>query len=294
MIYAITGPTGTGKSALAIEFARRIGGHIVNADAFQVYLGMDIGTNKVPASVMDEIPHHLFDIRTPKEGYDVAQYQSDARNVIAELTGRNIPIIFVGGTGLYLRAVLYDYVFPPEEFDGASKYVSMETPDLYDRLLEVDPLAAAAIHPHNRRRLIRALSIHDGTGIAKSAHLAATKPNLLYETTFVGITVARDELYRHLDLRVDQMVAAGLVAEVAALRDQYGKDARGLQAIGYKEMMAYLEGNASMETAIAAIKLATRHYVKRQMTFFRHQLPMKWFATKEETLRFLLEMQEHE
>jgi tRNA dimethylallyltransferase len=286
MIYVITGPTGSGKSRLALEFASLIHGQIVNADAFQVYRGLDIGTNKVTLEERASVKHHLIDAVDPDQGYDVARYQTDARAIINRLLDQRIPVIICGGTGLYIRAALYDYVFP-EHDDAPSDYDAVTTEELFSNLTEVDPLAAASIHPNNRQRIIRALDIYRKTGISKSAHLAQNKPDLLYECRFIAIDIPRDRLYESVNLRVDAMIEKGLIQEAEALFNRYGGQARALQAIGYKQLIDYFEKRSSLEASIDNIKLATRHYIKRQCTFFRHQLPIQWYPDHETALAAL-------
>jgi tRNA dimethylallyltransferase len=287
MIYVITGPTGSGKSRLALEFAKIIHGQIINADAFQVYRGLDIGTNKSSAAEQASIKHHLIDIVDPNQGYDVARYQKDARATIASLQNQNIPIIICGGTGLYIRAALYNYVFAQE--DGiVTDHGSATTESLYEKLREVDPLAATAIHRNNRQRIMRALDIFIKTGTTKSAHLSQNKPDLLYECRFVAIDQPRDQLYERVDRRVDAMVEAGLVSEAKSLFDHYGSQAQAFQAIGYKQLIDYFEKRSTLAETLNNIKMATRHYVKRQYTFFRHQLPVEWFPDHGTALDALL------
>jgi len=293
MIYVITGPTASGKSQLAQRIALQIGAHIINADAMQVYQGMDIGTNKDCHALYADIPHHLFDIRKPNEGYDVASYQKDARAIIDELTEKDIPIVIVGGTGLYIRAALFDYVFPNETTDENLYYQDKDTAALFARLQEVDPGSAAKIHQNNRRRIIRALTIFDGTGTSKSVHLERKAPLPVYPAIFVAIDILRPELYDRVNQRVLDMINQGLLNEVRGLMSAYGKDARGLQAIGYKEMIAHINNQCSLEEAIEQIQQATRNYVKRQLTFFRHQLPINWFSNGDSAYDFLLKEHHH-
>jgi len=289
MIYVITGPTASGKTALSLRFAKTIGAHIINADAFQVYRGLDIGTAKVSLSQRQEIPHHLIDIVDPDQGYDVARYQSDARQIIDELTRKNIPIIIVGGTGLYIRAVLFDYFFPQQR-GVATIDNTLSNEQLYQQLTNVDPVAAQKTHPNNRKRIIRALEIFQMTGTAKSDHLANVAPKQLYEAVFVGIKHERSALYERANHRVLQMVGDGLLDEVKSLHDRYGKDARALQAIGYKEFFPFFDGQTTLQEAIIKLQQANRNYIKRQDTFFKHQLPMTWFINADEAYTYLMKV----
>lgn len=288
MIYVITGPTASGKTALSLRLAKAIGAHIINADAFQVYRGLDIGTAKASLSQRREIPHHLIDIVDPDAGYDVRRYQIDARRVIDELTKQKIPIIIVGGTGLYIRAALFDYFFPQHDTIHAPIDDTMSNEQLHQQLTIVDPVAAQKTHPNNRKRIIRALEIYQATGTAKSDHLAKIAPRQLYDALFVGIKHERTVLYERANHRVLQMVGDGLLDEVKSLYDRYGKSARALQAIGYKEFFPYFEGQITLQEAIIKLQQANRNYIKRQDTFFKHQLPMTWFSNAEEALAYLL------
>ncbi len=288
MIYVITGPTGSGKSSLAMTFAKAINGQIINADAFQVYKYMDVGTNKATVKEQAAVKHHLLDIVAPSEGYDVASYQNATRAIISKLSEQKIPIIMCGGSGLYIRATLYDYVFPPQELKTNSNYQDLTNAQLYDELKRIDNEAAMTVHQNNRRRVMRALEIYARTGRSKSEHLALHRPNLLYNALFVGLKYERDQLYALVDARVDTMIQKGLIEEVKSIVAQFGLEARALQAIGYKQVLPYLKNECTLEQAIADIKTATRHYVKRQFTFFNRQLPMHWFDTKEEAKAFLL------
>ncbi len=287
MIYVITGPTGSGKSRLALAFAALIGAQIINADAFQVYRGLDIGTNKVTAEEQTAVKHHLIDVVEPNQGYDVARYQSEARAVIASLQRQNIPIVMCGGTGLYIRAALYHYVFP-EQALIESDYQATDTETLFARLAEIDPQAAASIHRHNRQRIIRALDIYLKTGMTKSMHLAQNKPDLLYDCRFLAIDQPRERLYETVNRRVDDMINRGLVQEAETLYARYGAKAQALQAIGYKQLVDYFEKRSTLNEAVTNIKQATRHYIKRQYTFFRHQLPVQWYPDHDAALAALM------
>ncbi|HOJ44502.1 MAG TPA: tRNA (adenosine(37)-N6)-dimethylallyltransferase MiaA [Bacilli bacterium] len=293
MIYVITGATASGKTALSLRFAKAIGAHIINADAFQVYRGLDIGTAKASLNQRQEIPHHLIDIVDPDQGYDVRAYQSDARNVIDDLNKKNIPIIIVGGTGLYIRAALFDYFFPQHNQDFAPIDTTKSNQELHEQLQSIDADAAKNIHPNNRKRIIRALEIFYATGISKSEHLHKVAPNQLYDALFVGIKHDRTMLYERVNRRVLDMVSAGLLDEVRSLYDRYGKNARALQAIGYKEFFPYFEGQATLQEAIIKLQQANRNYIKRQDTFFKHQLPMTWFANADEAFAYLMRAHEH-
>lgn len=271
-IIVITGPTAVGKTKLSIELAKKYNGEIINADAVQVYKGLDIGSAKVTEEEKENIPHHLFDIKDVNEEYTIYHYQKDCREKIKEILDRgNIPIL-VGGTGLYIKAALYDYKLTEEK--ETNTYNNLTTEELYNELLELDK--DIVIDKNNRRRLIRAINYYKENN--KSINNNVTN-KLLYDCIFIGLTTDRKVLYDKINTRVDIMMKEGLLNEV---KDFYEKGIRTkplLNAIGYKEIYSYLDGNISLEEAIDKIKQNSRHYAKRQYTFFNHQLPVVWFET---------------
>ena len=271
-IIVITGPTAVGKTKLSIELAKKYNGEIINADAVQVYKGLDIGSAKVTEEEKENIPHHLFDIKDVNEEYTIYHYQKDCREKIKEILDRgNIPIL-VGGTGLYIKAALYDYKLTEEK--ETNTYDNLTDEELYNKLLELD--RDIVIDKNNRRRLIRAINYYKENN--KSINNNVTN-KLLYDCIFIGLTTDRKVLYDKINTRVDIMMKEGLLNEV---KDFYEKGIRTkplLNAIGYKEIYSYLDGNISLEEAIDKIKQNSRHYAKRQYTFFNHQLPVVWFET---------------
>jgi len=265
MIIAVVGPTGVGKSKMAIELAKKYNGIIVNCDCYQVYKDMNIGTAKVSKEEQEGIKHYLLDFVDVNTNYTVYDYQMDARKIIEENKGKTI--ILVGGTGLYLKSVLYDYKFSKED-----------TNDTYDNLTNEELLNLAKkkdincdIHINNRKRLIRFLN-------RKEEPYKAEK---LYDFILIGLTTNRDNLYNIINNRVDKMIKDGLVEEVKSF---YDKDinTKAMQAIGYKELYLYFKGSISLEEAIDLIKKNTRHYAKRQYTWFNNQMDVKWFNTNYE------------
>lgn len=279
MIYVITGPTNTGKDRIAIELAKRLGGEIINADAFHVYRQLKIGTNKPREEDFQGVKHHLFEIVGVDENYSIARYQKEARTIIDELLAKNIPIIMLGGSGLYIKAALYDYHFQEEPAVDMSPYEKLDNLSLHNALKTVDEKAAMAIHFNNRRRVLRALQIYRAQGNKKSDIPINKDCDPIYETLFFGINFDRADLYLRIVYRVERMIAEGLFVEVKALIDEYGPHRQALLAIGYKESIAYLQGKMTKEEAIDAIIKNTRHYVKRQITYVRHQFPMHWINT---------------
>lgn len=271
-ILVITGPTAVGKTKLSIELAKKYNGEIINADAVQVYKGLDIGSAKVTEEEKEGIPHHLLSIKEVDEDYTIYHYQKDCREKIKEIQDRGkIPII-VGGTGLYIKAALYDYKLTEEK--EKDTYDNLTNEELYKKLTELDK--DIIIDKNNRRRLIRAINYYKENN--KSINKNKTD-KLLYDTLFIGLTTDRQILYNEINKRVDKMIENGLIDEVKSFYDKGVKTKPLLNAIGYKEVYSYLDGNISKEEMIEKIKQNSRHYAKRQYTFFNHQLKIKWFET---------------
>ena len=271
-IIVITGPTAVGKTKLSIELAKRYNGEIINADAVQVYKGLDIGSAKVTEEEKNGIPHHLFDIKEVDEEYTIYHYQKDCRKLIKEVKGRGKTPILVGGTGLYIKAALYDYKLTEEK--ETNTYDNLTDEELYNKLLELDK--NIVIDKNNRRRLIRAINYYKENN--KSINTNTTN-KLLYDAIFIGLTTDRRILYDKINNRVDIMIKDGLLNEVKAFYDKNVRTKPLLNAIGYREIYSYFDGNISLEEAIKKIKQNSRHYAKRQYTFFNHQLPIVWFET---------------
>lgn len=271
-IIVITGPTAVGKTKLSIELAKRYNGEIINADAVQVYKGLNIGSAKVTEEEKEGIPHHLFDIKEVDEEYTIYHYQKDCRKLIKEVQGRGKTPILVGGTGLYIKAALYDYKLTEEK--ETNTYDNLTDEELYNKLLELDK--NIVIDKNNRRRLIRAINYYKEND--KSINTNTTN-KLLYDAIFIGLTTDRRILYDKINNRVDIMIKDGLLNEVKAFYDKNVRTKPLLNAIGYREIYSYFDGNISLEEAINKIKQNSRHYAKRQYTFFNHQLPIVWFET---------------
>lgn len=271
-VIVITGPTAVGKTKLSIELVKRYNGEIINADAVQVYKGLDIGSAKVTEEEKEDIPHHLFDIKEVDEEYTIYHYQKDCRKLIKEVQGRGKTPILVGGTGLYIKAALYDYKLTEEK--ETNTYDNLTDKELYNKLLELDK--NIVIDKNNRRRLIRALNYYKENN--KSINTNTTN-KLLYDAIFIGLTTDRRILYDKINNRVDIMIKEGLLNEVKVFYDKNIRTKPLLNAIGYREIYSYFDGNISLEEAIDKIKQNSRHYAKRQYTFFNHQLPVVWFET---------------
>ena len=271
-IIVITGPTAVGKTKLSIELAKKYNGEIINADAVQVYKGLDIGSAKITKEEMEGIPHYLFDIKEVNEEYTIYHYQKDARKVIDDIINRKKTPILVGGTGLYIKSALYDYKLREEKENNT--YDNLSTEQLYQELIKLDK--DIIIDKNNRRRLIRAINYYKENNSSINNNKT---DKLLYDTIFIGLTTDRSILYDKINKRVDTMLDSGLLEEVKSFYDKGIRTKPLLNAIGYKELYAYLDNKISLEEAIDNIKKNSRHYAKRQYTFFNHQLPIKWFNT---------------
>ncbi|WP_221564515.1 tRNA (adenosine(37)-N6)-dimethylallyltransferase MiaA [Alkalihalobacillus sp. TS-13] len=281
-LVVIVGPTAVGKTKTSIEIAKAFDGEIINSDSMQVYQGLDIGTAKIKEQEKEGIPHHLFDIRNPDEDYSAADFQNDAQQKIKELHDKGRLPVMVGGTGLYIRAVTHGYEFTdvtadPEYREKLEAYARANGAEaLHDQLKQADEKRASQIHPNNVRRVIRALEIHHTTGSLESP-INQSEEESPFNLITIGLTMDREQLYERINLRVDLMMEEGLLDEVKALYEAGVRNKQAVQAIGYKELYAYLEGQCSLEEAITTLKRNSRRYAKRQLTWFRHQMEVEWF-----------------
>ena len=272
MVIVITGPTASHKSDIAIQVAQKLKGEIVNADVFQMFKELTIGTAKPSEEDMKIVPHHLFDFLKPTDRYSIAQYQKDARKVIDEILSKKKTVILVGGSCLYIRAALYDYEFTSEKPIDNSDFDSLTNNELWNELNIVDPKEASKLHPNNRKRVIRALSIYRASGRPKSEIEENQEHKLIYENVYIySIDLDRKILYENINLRVDKMIEKGLVKEVTDLTKKYGEDLQSLNAIGYKEIIE--NPNEDTDEIRELIQKNTRNYAKRQITFIKHQFP---------------------
>ena len=268
MVIVITGPTGVGKTELSLYIAKKLKGEIINADSTQVYKGLDIATNKVKDK--GNITHHLFDIVDITKDYSVFDYQQDARKKIDDILNRGKTPILVGGTGLYIKAALYDYDFSSKD---TNDYEGISNDELYNKLLEIDP--NTNIHLNNRVRIISALNYYEANN-----ELFSDKPKtdtLLYETLFIGLTTERDILYYKINKRVDAMMEEGLLEEAKELYDLKIRTKAIMTPIGYKELFEYFDGEKDLSECLELIKQKSRKYAKRQYTWFNHQMDLEWF-----------------
>lgn len=282
-LIVLIGPTAVGKTKLSIELAKRFNGEIISGDSMQIYRGMDIGTAKITTEEMEGIPHYLIDIKNPDESFSTAEFQELVRMKIAEISSRGkIPMI-VGGTGLYIQSVIYDYQFTEVPSDPnfrslLEKEAEEHGPEwLHEKLKDADPESASRIHPNNVRRVIRALEIVHCTGKTASELQENQSPELLYDTALIGLTMDREMLYNRINLRVDLMRRQGLLDEVKFFYEKGLRDCQSIQAIGYKELYDYFDGEISLEEAIENLKQNSRRYAKRQLTWFRNKMNVEWF-----------------
>ena len=277
-VIAIVGPTAVGKTKLSIELAKQLNGEIISGDAMQIYRSMDIGTAKITAEETEGVPHHLIDELDPSEAYSVATFQKTVRGKIDEISARGKLPIIVGGTGLYVKSVLFDYEFSETTTPNEAQYEHLTNEEVHQLLAVVDPETAKVIHVNNRRRVVRALNIFYESGEKKSKNLEKQEKKLIYDATLIGLTDERSVLYERINERVDAMIVSGLVAEVKALYSAgITRDAQSIQAIGYKEIYDYLEGAISLEVATELVKRNSRRLAKRQYTWFRNQMDVTWF-----------------
>ena len=291
-IIIICGPTATGKSDLAIEVASLIDGEIINADSMQLYKGMDIGTAKLAVEERAGIPHHLLDILTVDQDASVAQYQGLARAAIEEIESRNKGVIIVGGTGLYIKSIIDEMNFPETDAELRKKLEDeaelLGTAELYSRLRQLDPEAAAAIEPANSRRIIRALEVIEMTGKPYSANLPSDTsiryPNALH----IGLAMERSSLAPRIEARVHRMWQQGLVSEVDQLiSDGLLRGSTAQRAIGYAQVIAMRNGEITESQAIEETVVATRQYVRRQETWFKRDTRIQWIAEDQPRLAFI-------
>ena len=268
-IIVIVGPTGVGKTKLSIELAKKLDAEIINGDSVSIYKRLDIGSAKPSIEEREGIPHHLNDIRDIEEEYNVFEDHKDVRKLIEDITSRGKRVIIVGGTGLYIKAALYDYNFT--ETDGTDNtYDNLTNEEIYDRIKAYTD--NIDVHKNNRKRLVRLLNKYE-----KGEVITTNKDKLLYNIITIGLTTDRDFLYERINKRVDKMVANGLLEEIESLKEYYNKSRILNSGIGYKEFSDYLFNGQSLESTLDKIKQDSRRYAKRQYTFFNHQFDTNWF-----------------
>ena len=297
-IVVICGPTAGGKSAAALELAREFGAEVINADSMQVYRYMDIGTAKPSAEAQQAVRHHLIDILYPDEEFSAALFREEARQAIAAIEARGNKSLVVGGTGLYIKALTAGLIQGGEIDPAIRARLQAEAAhegreELYQRLQGVDPKTASRLHPHDTYRVIRALEVYERTGcpisLMRERHRFQEGP---YQVLKIGLLVEREELYRRIDTRVEEMMRRGLQEEVRGLLDRgYSPALKTMQSLGYKEMTAYLQGEYDLAEAVRRIKRDTRRYAKRQLTWFKADPEVRWVLSERDraTVREMVE-----
>lgn len=279
-VLVIVGPTAVGKTALSVELAKKFNGEIISGDSLQVYKKLDIGTAKIKTSEMEGIPHHLIDVIEPNETYSVADFQKAGRNLITEITERGHLPMIVGGTGLYIQSLLYDFQLGAKEESVTAvrkKYEelaeTLSKKELWEYLKTKDPLAAEKIHWNNQRKVIRALEVFEVTGY--SITTPQEEPARLYDYCMIGLNTERALLYQRINQRVDSMLEEGLLEEARFVYEL--GEVQASQGIGYKEFYPYFKGEESLENVVEQLKMNSRRYAKRQLTWFRNRLDAHWF-----------------
>lgn len=280
----LTGPTAVGKTALSIALAKKINGAVISADSMQVYRGMDIGSAKVTPEEMQGVPHYLIDVLEPDEEFHVVKFQEMAKQALTEIYDRGQIPILVGGTGFYIQALLYDIDFTSQDEDTGLRQRYQALADekgnqvLHDMLAKVDPVSAQTIHANNVKRVIRALEFYEKTGTPISLHNEQErKKESPYHFRYFVLTDDRQRLYQRIEQRIDLMLEAGLVEEVKALQAKgYHKGMVSMQGLGYKEILSWLNGEISYDEAVYILKRDTRHFAKRQLTWFRRERDVIW------------------
>ncbi|KAF5053806.1 tRNA dimethylallyltransferase [bioreactor metagenome] len=284
-IIVIVGPTAVGKTYVSIELAKKLGTEIISADSMQIYKGMDVGTAKIKTEEMQGIKHHMIDLVYPDENYSVSDFKREAEKNIDEIISRGKVPVIVGGSGLYVNSLIYDLDFSNaksnEKLRDYYTYYHKEHGEdaLYEKLKKIDPESAEKIHKNNVKRVIRALEVYDLTGRKFSeTNTDIRKKSSKYDFILIGLSMDRKILYERINQRVDKMINEGLVEEVKSLLDKgFEKNLISMQAIGYKEIIEFLEGNITFEEAVNILKQNTRHFAKRQFTWFLKDENVKWF-----------------
>ncbi|TDM24372.1 tRNA (adenosine(37)-N6)-dimethylallyltransferase MiaA [Macrococcoides canis] len=282
-LIVIVGPTAVGKTALSIEVAKAVNGEIISGDAIQVYRGMDIGSAKITQEEMEGIPHHLIDILNPDEAYSAAQFKAHAEKLIEDIYSRGKTPMIVGGTGLYIQSVLYEYEFEEEDNalkkDILCKLEQYNKETLYAMLKDKDPKAAALIHMNNRQRVLRALTYYEMHHKSITDQKKSQTLSPKYDTFIIGLNMPRPILYDRINHRVLLMIEQGLVQEVSTLLSKGYREKQSMTAIGYKEIIPYIDGEVSLNQAVESLQQNSRNFAKRQLTWFNNQMKIDWFDT---------------
>ena len=282
-VICIVGPTGIGKTKLSIALAHYLNTDVINGDAIQVFKEVDILSAKATKEEQDGIKHHLLDYLNVNETLDVATFKEEASTLIKNLNKEDkIPII-VGGSGLYLKSLLYDYTFDKiteRQSDIITKYQNYSNEELYSYLEKIDLPAARILHPNNRKRVLRAIEIYEISKVKKSDFIAQQKHELEFDALIIGLEMPREKLYDRINLRVDKMVEDGLVTEVKNLHEKYhDQNHQVFQAIGYKELLPFIDKEVTLSEALDKIKQNSRRYAKKQITWFKNQMDVNWIES---------------
>ncbi len=289
-VYVIGGPTASGKSKLAVELAKKINGEIISADSMQIYKDMNIGTAKITNQEMQGIKHYLIDFISPEQRYSVSSFKKDAEDAIEKILSNGKTPIIVGGTGLYIDSLIYGIEFQDEKIDTKyreklNKIAEIEGLEkLYKKAQKIDPEAMAKISANDRKRIIRVLEIYHKTGKTKTEQEKESRKNeVKYNYKVFAITIPREKLYERINKRVDQMLEQGLIEEVEKILEKYSYFPTAMQGLGYKEVIEYLENKITKEEMIEKIKKETRHYAKRQITWFKKNKETIWLDGEKTT-----------
>ncbi len=288
-IIVIVGQTAVGKTAISIKLAKKLDGEIINGDALQVYKGLNIVTDKIKEEEKQGVIHHLLDFKDVKENYSVQEYQKNIRKVIDLVLNKNKVPIIVGGSGLYIKAALYDYNFEEQQatnIDIEKEYQNYTNQQLHDYLTTIDPLSAKEIHVNNRRRILRAIAIYKESGKTKSEIIASQEHKMLYDCLLIGLTLPKETLNEKIDKRIDMMFDEGLIDEIKS----YPYDTTATKAIGFKEVRSYLNNDISLDEAKELMKIHTHQYAKRQNTWFKNQFDINWINNDENALNKIIEL----
>ncbi|MDY2889604.1 MAG: tRNA (adenosine(37)-N6)-dimethylallyltransferase MiaA [Candidatus Caccosoma sp.] len=288
-IIVIVGQTAVGKTAISIKLAKKIDGEIINGDALQVYKGLNIVTDKIKEEEKQGVVHHLLDFKDVNENYSVQEYQKNIRQVIDLVLSKNKVPIIVGGSGLYIKAALYDYNFEEQQatnIDIEKEYQDYTNQQLHDYLTTIDPLSAKEIHVNNRRRILRAIAIYKESGKTKSEIIATQEHKMLYDCLLIGLTLPKEILNERIDKRIDMMFDEGLIAEIKSCP----YETTATKAIGFKEVRSYLNNEITLDEAKELMKIHTHQYAKRQNTWFKHQFDVNWINNDENALDKIIEL----
>jgi len=292
-VIVIAGPTASGKTSLGVELAKKINGEVISADSMQIYKDMTIGTAKPTPEETENIPHYLIDFVSPDERYSVADFKKDAEEKIDEILAKGKVPIIVGGTGLYIDSLVYGIEFPDIEYDEEYRNSLMKEAEteeglnkLYEEAKKIDPKAMEKISPSDKKRISRVLEIYHATGKTKTElEIKSREKGVKYDYIVFAIDWDREKLYERINLRVDIMIEQGLVDEVKNVYNKYEKFPTAMQGLGYKEVVEYLEGKISFEEMVEKIKLETRHFAKRQLTWFRKNKDIIWIDGQQDKLK---------